>query len=64
MSKTGQKIMEDSTMKSYLEKFRGRFDQVKKIIGHVGLYVGLIVFTALGALVRRQHQQHKHQLHF
>ena len=38
-------------MKSFLDEIRERFNQVKKIIGHIGLYLGLIVFTALGALV-------------
>ena len=35
------------------EKFKEeKLEDAKKILGHVGLYVGLIVYTALGGLVR------------
>ena len=36
------------------EKFNeGKFEDIKKILSHVSLYVGLIVYTALGGLVRK-----------
>ena len=35
----------------YLEKIKEKSDDIKKFIAHVGLYVGLILFTAFGALV-------------
>ena len=37
---------------SWWEKFKEeKFEDVKKILGHVGLYVGLIMYTAFGGLV-------------
>ena len=35
----------------YSEKIKEKSDDIKKFIAHVGLYVGLILFTAFGALV-------------
>ena len=34
------------------EKFEAQIKKIKTVLGHVGLYVGLIAYTALGALVR------------
>jgi hypothetical protein len=33
------------------EKFEAEIKKLKTVLGHVGLYVGLIAYTALGALV-------------
>ncbi len=35
----------------FLEKFPTQIKTLKTVLGHVGLYVGLIAYTALGALV-------------
>ncbi len=36
------------------EKFEAEIKKLKTVLGHVGLYVGLIAYTALGALVIHQ----------
>ena len=37
------------------EKFKEeKLEDVKKILGHVGLYVGLIIYTAFGGLVSKK----------
>ncbi len=45
-----------STFNKYKEEFTERFDeqikQLKTVLSHVGLYVGLIIYTALGAWVK------------
>ena len=52
-SVTGLKMTKDKKQLcgGYFDKFKEKFDDIKKFIAHIGLYVGLIVFTALGALV-------------
>ena len=35
----------------FLDKFSTQIKTLKTVLGHVGLYVGLIAYTALGALV-------------
>jgi len=37
----------------FLEKFETQIKTLKTVLGHVGLYVGLIAYTALGALVKQ-----------
>ena len=34
-----------------LERFEERIKAIREILGHVFLYVGLVIYTALGALV-------------
>ena len=36
----------------FVERFDEQIKQFKTILGHVGLYVGLIAYTAVGAWVR------------
>ena len=38
--------------RDFLERFDDQIKQFKTILGHVGLYVGLIAYTAVGAWVR------------
>jgi hypothetical protein len=38
----------------FLEKFETQIKTLKTVLGHVGLYVGLIAYTALGALVKNE----------
>ncbi len=49
---TNQKM---KTFSKYKEEFTERFEeqikQLKVVLSHVGLYVGLIIYTALGAWV-------------
>ena len=43
--------------KDFLERFDDQIKQFKTILGHVGLYVGLIAYTAVGAWVRNPHKK-------
>ena len=36
----------------FLDRFEEQIKTLKTVLSHVGLYVGLIVYTALGAWVR------------
>ena len=37
----------------FLDRFEEQIKTLKIVLGHVGLYVGLIAYTALGAWVRK-----------
>ena len=37
----------------FLDRFEEQIKTLKTVLGHVGLYVGLIAYTALGAWVTK-----------